>query len=457
MLSEENFKSALKLYQQVVTPELVKATLESLDIVTERRGGIFSTAVVVWLMIFQRLSEDHTLSAAIEHLKVSDIRELLLTSEAKSIKARNGRISSNTGGYSQGRQRVPLVVVEQLTDVLNGELSDVAYQNKKQPQEDRIYAIDGATLIMSCSEENIDEYSQHKTRFGTAHYPLTQLTVAIDMISGVATRPVMGAHNGSKATSEIAQSHEVLSKLEKGSIVLADRLYGVTQVVHKTHQLGLQFIVRVKDAIASRFVKTNKKKGDVEVLWRPSKYEQKRYPYLTDVEIPGRFIWKTIQQAGFKPIKLVLFTTCDKSVDEIVKLYGLRWNIEQDIRNLKTTLELNFINAQSPDMVKKEIITGVTAYNLVRHFMKVVAKQLQTPIRSLSFKATLRRLTTFGFAILSQSSDANSKARFDRSMKIALTDLNILKLPSRKNSRPTQPRKKWRRGGTERYRSSKTF
>ena len=440
-------QSALKLYKQVVTQELIDSVKASSDVVSEQRGGIFSTAVVVWLMIFQRLSGDHSLLAAIEHLKLGDTRELLLTSGAGSIKARNGRISRNTGGYCQGRQRIALSVVEQITDSLNEALSRAG--NTKKVQKEKIYAIDGTTILISHSQKNVKEYSQHKTRMGVSHYPLIRVTLATEMTSGVAMRPAVGAHNGSKATSEIAQAHEVLDKLEKGSIVLADRLFGITQIVHKTETLGLKLIVRLKDSVANRLSKEgDKKSGEQAVIWRPSEYEQKRYPYLAGVEIPGRYIWKTIQRDGFRPVKLLLFTTCDKSVAEVVALYGLRWNIEQDLRDLKTTLELNFINAKSPDMVQKEILSGIAAYNLVRHFMKVTAKQLNTTVRGLSFKGFLRILATLENIILTSSSDDKLNIK----LQSALTDMKFLKHPNRKKPRVSQPRLKWRKG-VQRYRT----
>ena len=455
MLARDDLKTALNLYKHVVTPELVESTLSSVSVAKEqRREGIFSTVVVVWLMIFQRLSPDHTLVSAIEHLKSEELEDLLLSQESTSIKVRHKRISNNTGGYSQGRQRVSLEAVEKITDALNEVLSetDKSLKSKKPTaKQKKIYAIDGTTILMSYSERNVDEYSQHKTRLGKSHYPLMRVTIATEMHSGVALKPAIGAHNGSKATSEIAQSHEVLAKIEKGSIILADRLYGVTQVVHKTEQLGLQIIVRVRESIAKRLTKKWDKQGDAEAIWLPSDFERKQHPQLVDANISGRYICKTINRPGFRPFKLYLFTTCDSDAyptAEIIKLYGMRWNIEQDLRNLKTTLELNFVNAKSPDMVAKQLITGVTAYNFVRHFMKVAAKQLNISVRELSFKGVLRRLATLeSITPTNRFIDTEKQnARLEKDLVTFLADIKILKLPSRKNPRSSQPRLKWRKG-----------
>jgi len=447
MISAEDLKSAIKIYRQVAKKEFIDSLLKSAGVV-EQRGGIFSAAVVVWLMIFQRLSPDHTLSAAIEYLKVGGVQQLL-DAETKSLKVRSGRISSCTGGYSQGRGRLPLSVVEQVTEVLNKELSE----NKGEP---RIYAVDGTTVLVSCSESLVSEYSQHGTRLGKSHYPLVRVELATDVLSGMASNPVVGAHNGSKATSEIGLVQEVLTKLETGSIILADRYYGVTQVVQCTKQLGLQLVVRLKDSVAEKLIqkKSQKSSGVVDVIWRPSEYEKKRYPHLADAAIAGRCIWQTIEKNGFQPFKLFLFTTCNKTPDEVVDLYGLRWNVEQDLRDLKTTLGLNFVSAKSPDMIKKEILTGIAAYNLIRHFMKVVAGQLKTSVRNISFKASLRRFYMLGNNLLSSSSE--NENQITKNMFIALTDLKALLLPIRKKIRDSPPRQKWRKG-VQRYRDSVPF
>ena len=55
-----------------------------------------------------------------------------------------------------------------------------------------------------------------------------------------------------------------------------------------------------------------------------------------------------------------------------VTLYGKyprRWNIETDLRSLKQTVRLQRITVQSLDMMEKELLVAVLAYNLVRAVM----------------------------------------------------------------------------------------
>ena len=56
---------------------------------------------------------------------------------------------------------------------------------------------------------------------------------------------------------------------------------------------------------------------------------------------------------------------------EIVAKYSMRWDIEISIREVKTIMDVNVLRSKSKDMLFKELLIALTAYNLVR---KVIAK-----------------------------------------------------------------------------------
>jgi len=68
---------------------------------------------------------------------------------------------------------------------------------------------------------------------------------------------------------------------------------------------------------------------------------------------------------------IYLFTTLDLPAEEIVALYGRRWNIETDLRALKRTVHLHQLKARSVDGMEKELLTAVCAYNRKRLVMAV--------------------------------------------------------------------------------------
>lgn len=54
---------------------------------------------------------------------------------------------------------------------------------------------------------------------------------------------------------------------------------------------------------------------------------------------------------------------------EIVGLYYQRWDVELDLRHLKTTLGMDVLRCKTPAMVRKEIHVYLLAYNLLRSLM----------------------------------------------------------------------------------------
>jgi hypothetical protein len=84
-----------------------------------RRQGIYSLAVVLWLMIWQRLQPRGTLSHAVRHLVQGNGRSLL--SNCKRV--REGRISAAAGGYCQSVKKMSKLVPQQVTRDIVAQLS----------------------------------------------------------------------------------------------------------------------------------------------------------------------------------------------------------------------------------------------------------------------------------------------------------------------------------------------
>ena len=79
-----------------------------------KSSGIYSQALVIWLMIFQRLKEGASLLRACDELDASLLEDL----GCKGKRVREGRVSKSTGGYSQARRELSVDVVKGVTDEL---------------------------------------------------------------------------------------------------------------------------------------------------------------------------------------------------------------------------------------------------------------------------------------------------------------------------------------------------
>ena len=118
--------------------------------------------------------------------------------------------------------------------------------------------------------------------------------------------------------------------------------------------------------------------GDYPVRWRASRWDGKRQqrPGQPMPVVEGRLIaWRVGR--GKHQQWLYLFTTLSLPAEELVALYGRRWRIETDLRSLKQTVRLQRIAVQSTDMMEKELLVAVMAYNLVRAIMFLAAQRCQ--------------------------------------------------------------------------------
>lgn len=89
---------------------------------------------------------------------------------------------------------------------------------------------------------------------------------------------------------------------------------------------------------------------------------------------------------------------------EIVKLYGFRWEVEVNLRHLKTTLGMDVFRCKTPSMVRKEIYVYLLAYNLLRSLMWLAGTTYGNPPLRLSLQGTRHHLNNFIPELLAASS-----------------------------------------------------
>ncbi len=76
--------------------------------------------------------------------------------------------------------------------------------------------------------------------------------------------------------------------------------------------------------------------------------------------------------------------------NELKLLYKTRWNVELDIRDIKSTMGMGVLSCKTADMVIKEIWVYLLAYNLIRLVMTQSALMADIQPRTISFKHSLQ-------------------------------------------------------------------
>jgi FOG: Transposase and inactivated derivatives len=95
-------------------------------------------------------------------------------------------------------------------------------------------------------------------------------------------------------------------------------------------------------------------------------------------------------RVGSKVLVSTLLLPEQVGAQGLKSLYAQRWNVELDLRNIKTTLGLDRLVCKTPSMIEKQWCVGLLAYNLIRLLMLRSAKLADVLPRQLSFKHSMQ-------------------------------------------------------------------
>lgn len=386
---------------------------------------LFTPTVSLWYLIFQRLHADHTLEAALSDARAGGADRL---NKKLSRKLR----SDSTCSYSDARQRLPW---EALLQALSLQGQQILRLSPTLRWHGLVLAlIDGSTVRLrpypGMAQQLPPQRNQHRNR---AYWCLLRVVVDFCALSGAALNCALGSIGSSE--QQLACQIIVQSKLK--SLFLGDRNFGVLRIVQAAHQTGQEVLVRLTDRRARKVLGRPLEPGQYPVLWKPSSHDQ-LHPGCSKNPVPGRLLIAKVSRKGFRPQRLCLFTTLPDTpqyrLEQLVRLYGLRWHVELNLRYLKAQLDMVQLQAKSADMARKEWLAGLMAYNLVRAAQLCAALQAGLCPLSLSFCSVRRRLEDW----LEQS--LRDGRRLEDSWICLLQRIAQCRLPHRRKARPSEPR-----------------
>jgi len=349
---------------------------------------LFTPLILVWCLTYQRLNHDHTCDAAVSYLASGAVDHL----DSRHQEPPSQRIKSeSTAAYCKGRWRLPL-------SVLQGALSHTGRAIQQWLGADGLWLghpvglLDGTTLLLRPEPELVQHYGRHKGRGKETYWVVMRVVVAFCLYTGA----LLSVAEGSLHISEQALAASILAQAIQGSVYLGDRNFGIFSVAqaarHYRSWAVLGLTRQRARALAGRKLRSGE---DMRIIWQPSAKDQ-LHPGMSAEPIEGRLIFVRLERKGFRPVELYLFTTlldADRyTVEELVKLYGLRWHVELDLRYVKDTLEMDLLTGKSVEIVRKELHAGLLAYNIIRGYMVQAARRAGLSPLALSFTCCWRRV-----------------------------------------------------------------
>lgn len=372
---------AYSFFNLLTAPELYEQ-VESL--LPAHRERVFPPTETLSIFLAQALSADRSCQNA--------INEAALRRLSGGMRA----CSTHTGAYCRARARLPLQMVRTLARYTGRWITAHAPQPwcwRGRP----VRLVDGTTVGLPDTPANQAQFPQSRSQKPGLGFPLCRLVGMVCLGSGAVLDVAMGPCRG-KGTDERSLLRCILDTLERGDVLLGDAYFA-------TYFLFCSLATRGVDAVfeqnGSRQRTTDFRRGQrlgardhLIVLQKP--VVKPEWMSQTDYEQAPDSVTVRELRIGGKTLVTTLLDAKQTSKSDLKQLYWSRWHVELDLRNIKTTLEMQRLSCLSPEMAIKEIWVYLLAYNLIRLMMAQAAQLGQCLPRQLSFKHTVQLWIAWG-------------------------------------------------------------
>ncbi len=367
--------------------------------------------------------------------------------------------------FCKARKRLPLRVFQRLVCRLADTL--LPYSGPKDSDEEgrwhghRVFIMDGSSCSMPDTPELQKEFGQPGNQRPGCGFPVAHLMVLIHAGTGM-LREILTAPLRTHDMSQAAHLHPAL---QPGDIGLGDRGFCSYAHLALLSLKGVFGVFRIHQMIKVEFTTgehtpptgAGRKRRLPRWLYRLGATDQvvewikpKKAPnWITApqyAELPEHLIVRElrypVKRPGFRTREVTLVTTLlDADLYPLLalaELYRQRWQVEQHLRDLKTTLHMDVLRCKTVNGVHKELCVFAMVYNLARVVLCAAARRQGLPITRLSFIDAVRWLRS------AKAGEALGKivVNPDRPDRV---EPRVVKRRPKEYDRMTQPRAELRR------------
>lgn len=295
------------------------------------------------------------------------------------------KVAGNSG-ISQARTRLGASPLRQLHDELVQPIA-VAESKGSWYRQWRLVSVDGSTLDIADEKRNEAAYGRPGASRGDSAYPQVRF---VSLVEG-GTRVLFGTRMGPYGTSEIALARDVITRLRKEMLCLADRNFYSFQMWDKARATGADQLWRIKKNMR---LACEKRLPDGSYLSRiyPSERDWRRKANGVVVRVVD-YCLEGVDDS--EPIYRLLTTILDHEeapAAELAALYHERWEIETALGELKTHLRgaRIVLRSKTPDLVEQEFYGLLMAHFAIRGLMHEAALKADEDPDRLSFLHAVR-------------------------------------------------------------------
>ncbi len=278
----------------------------------------------------------------------------------------------------------------------------------------RLFAIDGSSIPISHDPNDDDTYIKQVNKFGASGkgHNAFHIIASYDLIDHTYDDVVIQG----EAHMDENDAFNILVTRNKydNSIFIGDRGFESMNSFVYVIKSNKRFLIRVKDInsngllsslpdqmsdefdIDYQFVATTKQTKEVRAHKEKYKFlsSSSKFDHFDDnnpyYPIDIRIVRAKISEDTYECI----ITNLDRnefSVEEIKKLYEMRWGIETSFRELKYAVGLNGFHAKNRESIKQEIYSNLLFYNFSERIIRQIKPRLSRKERKYAYTVNSTR------------------------------------------------------------------
>lgn len=430
-LKRKSFKQIGEIFGQFIPGKYLK--LESSGVMSRR--SIFSKENTFWAFLGQVLDADGGCKEV--------VRKLQSYASLKGTRLP----SSSTASYCTARKKLgekALSDIFQYTAMQGDKSATTGLLNNR-----RVIVVDGTGLSMPDTPENQVDWPQSASQKPGCGFPTARVCACFSLESGA----LLSYETGNKKSNELPLFRKQWRTFKPGDIFLGDKGFCSYFDVAKLKEQGVDSVItlaRRKPVCKSKCLKVFAP-NDLLIKWGRPKYNCRlSYSRNTMEQLPMELMLRQIRvavdQPGFRTKEFYIVTTLLDPIkypsEEIARLYLQRWDVELFFRDIKTTMGMDILRCQTPEMIRKEILMNFIAYNCVRRLMYGAAEKADMAVRLVSFKGCLQAIRNWEPQLNHEKLSTSERNKMLNDLYGTVTGLPLKQRPGRREPRCLKRRPK---------------
>jgi hypothetical protein len=288
-------------------------------------------------------------------------------------------------GITQARQRLGWEVMKTIHDEV---VCPIAQPHTPGAwyRKWRIVSLDGSTLDVADSKENVRVFGFPPASRGHSAYP--QLRFVSLLENG--THVLFASRFGSYRHGELKLAEQVIEHLQPGMLCLADRLFTGGPLWKQATQTGADLLWRCRRDMQFRCVQRFADGSYLSYIY-PKRDDKRKHPDDATRRLAIRVIEYRLRGSNSREPWYRLITTLidpeQAPARELAALYQQRWEMETTLDEFKVHLRgpQVVLRSQTPDLVRQEFYGLLMLHFAVRSFMHEAALSVSRDPDELSF------------------------------------------------------------------------